>query len=457
MKPESKSQLGETAVEMGLLGEPQLRDALGIQDQLRELGVAPKAIEEICIEKGYLTREQVAEVEARLRLKLELPQIPGYRILSKLGRGGMGVVYKARQESLDRNVAIKILSPRLAGDPTYIQRFLSEARAVARLNHKNVIAGIDVGEANGQHFFAMEFIDGETTSRRTDREGPLPETDVVSIGVQMGQALAHAAEHGLVHRDIKPQNIMLTGKGVAKLCDLGLAKQEEAPAQSSGESRSLGTPYYISPEQAKGPEFADTRSDIYSLGATLYHLATGEPPFGGPSALVIMTKQMTEAPPSARRKNPRISRELDRIILRMMAKKKEDRYPTPEALTEDLLKIGSRASQGAVGRKRRFVRRVSRGRQSQPGPIIAGVVILLIAVVSLIIVVTSSGEEGGGVSTWDPAANAALRTATAWVETHPGTAVEVRVRRLQQIVQEYPGTSAAERAREAITAIRAGR
>ena len=453
-----ESRFGQAALEMGLLAEEQLKEAVGIQGQLRELGVIPKALTEICIEKGHLTREQVGQVEERLRQKEDWPQIPGYQLQSRLGRGGMGAVFKARQESLDRTVAIKVLSPRLEGDEIYISRFLREARAVARLNHKNVIAGIDVGEANGHHYFVMEHVDGETASRRLEREGPLQESEVVSIGIQMAHALAHAAENNLVHRDVKPQNIILTEKGVAKLCDLGLAKETEAPALAPSGGRSLGTPYYISPEQAKGGEFADIRSDIYSLGATLYNLATGEPPFGGPSALVIMTKQMTESPPSARRKNRSVSIDLDRIILKMMEKRKEDRYPTPEALLEELQRLeGGGKGVRTAGRRRRVVRRARREGGVPPGAIIAVVVILVVGVLAIAIGSGSKGSVERPAATWDQPANDALMQVTTWLDAHPEAEPAVRIRRLERVVEGYPGTSAAERAAAAIMRIRSGR
>ncbi|MCZ6688393.1 MAG: serine/threonine-protein kinase [Planctomycetota bacterium] len=446
------------AVELGLLTQAQHEDAVGIQSQLRELGVLPRPIPEICIEKGYLTREQVAGVEIRLRQKDEWPKIPGYEILDRLGRGGMGTVYKARQVSLDRTVAIKVLAPRLEGDEVFIGRFMTEAKAVARLNHKNVIAGIDVGEAAGRHFFVMEYVDGETTSRRLSREGPLPEEDVISIGIQMAKALSHAAEHGLVHRDVKPQNIMITGRGVAKLCDLGLAKYDEGMTATPASGRSVGTPYYISPEQAKGGEFADIRSDIYSLGATLFHLATGEPPFGGASALVIMTKQMTEPTPSARKINPRVSRDLEQILVRMMEKQKEDRQQSPDELLEDLRQLEGRVTPSAGGVRRRRAKRRAASRSSiPPGVFIAAIGIVLLVVFAIIMGGGSGSQTDRRASTWQPEADRALRGATEWIESNPEQAPAAKAHRLQRVIDSFPGTSAAERAGEAIQRMQSGR
>ncbi|MCZ6601996.1 MAG: serine/threonine-protein kinase [Planctomycetota bacterium] len=459
-EPHNERQFGPLAVELGLLTRAQHEDALGIQSQLRELGVLPRPIPEICIEKGYLTREQVAGVEIRLRQKDEWPKIPGYEILDRLGRGGMGTVYKARQVSLDRTVAIKVLAPRLEGDEIFIGRFMTEAKAVARLNHKNVIAGIDVGEADGRHFFVMEYVDGETTSRRLSREGPLPEEDVISIGVQMAKALSHAAEHGLVHRDVKPQNIMITGRGVAKLCDLGLAKNEEGVTSTPASGRSVGTPYYISPEQAKGGEFADIRSDIYSLGATLFHLATGEPPFGGSSALVIMTKQMTEPTPSARAINPRVSRDLEQVLVRMMEKQKEDRQQSPDELLEDLRRLEGRVRVGAPSagvRRRKAKRRAASRSSTPPGVIIAAIGVVLLVVFAIIMGGGAGRQSDRRASTWKPEADRALRGATEWIESNPEQAPAAKAHRLQRVIDSFPGTSAAERAEEAILRMQSGR
>jgi len=266
-------------------------------------------------------------------------KIPGYEILDLLGQGGMGAVYKARQKSLDRIVALKVLSPDVAKDETYLKRFTTEARALARLNHENIIAGIDVGEANGYRYFAMEYVEGESLAALIEREGALGEKRAITIVMQIARALAHADKSALVHRDVKPQNIMIGRNDVAKLCDLGLAMTAEERKEARERGQSIGTPHYISPEQARGEHRVDIRSDIYSLGATLYHAVTGETPFTGSSPMVLMTKHLTEDPAPPRKRNPKVGKALDALVMKMLAKEKDKRYQNPTELLLDLERI----------------------------------------------------------------------------------------------------------------------
>ncbi|MBI2899549.1 MAG: protein kinase [Planctomycetes bacterium] len=279
--------------------------------------------------QGQATRSRPAS-------SANLLKIPGYEFLNRIGQGAMGTVFKARQISMDRLVAIKILSPKYGKDRNFVERFVREARAVARLNHENVIAGIDVGESNGFHFFVMEYVDGEPLSHVLKREGRLDEKRCVRIGLQIARALEHAERNSLIHRDVKPENIMMTRDGVAKLCDLGLAKQtKQDGANLTQEGFSVGTPNYISPEQARG-EDVDIRTDIYSLGASLYHVATGTPPFEGPNPMVIMTKHVTDAVQPPMLRCPSVSEGFNRLILKMMAKRRDERHANVAALIADL-------------------------------------------------------------------------------------------------------------------------
>ncbi len=266
-------------------------------------------------------------------------KLPGYEIIDLLGKGGMGSVYKARQKSLDRIVALKVLSPDIARDETYLKRFTTEARALARLNHENIIAGIDVGEANGYRYFAMEYVEGESLAAVIESEGAIAEKRALTIAMQIARALVHADKNSLVHRDVKPQNIMIGRNDVAKLCDLGLAMTAEERKEARERGQSIGTPHYISPEQARGEHHVDIRSDIYSLGATLYHAVTGETPFTGTSPMVLMTKHLTEDPVPPRKRNPKVSRPLNDLVLKMMAKEKDRRYQTPIELLEDMERV----------------------------------------------------------------------------------------------------------------------
>ncbi|MBI3726393.1 serine/threonine protein kinase [bacterium] len=275
-----------------------------------------------------------------------------------LGKGGMGAVYKARQKSLDRVVALKVLPPSAAKDESFIRRFISEARTVAKLNHENIIAGIDVGDADGTYYFAMEHVEGTSLAKLIERDGPMPEKRALEIAVQMGRALEHAHKHGLVHRDVKPQNILVAKNDVAKLCDLGLAKQMDKGTKSITSTDMgvpLGTPHYLSPEQARGEADVDIRSDIYSLGASLYHMLTGVPPFEGQSPMVLMTKHLTEEPIPPRRRNEEVSKAASDLVLTMMEKEKERRHQNPTELLDDLGRVlsGKKAKGGPPAKKKK--------------------------------------------------------------------------------------------------------
>ncbi len=267
-------------------------------------------------------------------------KIADFEIISKLGEGGMGAVYKARQASMDRVVAVKVLPPAAAQDPKYKERFFREARVSAKLNHLNIMSGIDCGEADGFVYFAMEYIEGPTLRQMLKKRGTFAPDEAAQIMRQMADALIYAASRKLIHRDIKPDNIMLTAEGVAKLCDLGLAKQTSpqagTEAQPVSDGAAVGTPHYISPEQARGHVNLDARCDIYSLGCTFYHLLAGQTPFAGDSSMVIMAKHLAETAPSVCTIDRDIPAAYGQIISKMMGKEPSDRYASGEELAADL-------------------------------------------------------------------------------------------------------------------------
>lgn len=236
--------------------------------------------------------------------------IPGYKVLSVIGRGSMGVVYKALQESMQRLVALKVLPERLASDEQFTRRFIQEARTVAKLRHENIVSALDAGEYNGMFYFVMEFVEGRNLADILDEKGSLPAQEAARIVAQIGEALHHAHSAGLVHRDVKPGNILLSESGAAKLCDLGLTRLAGDP----GEGKAEGTPYYISPEQAKGEKEIDRRADIYSLGATFYHLLSGRPVFTGASAKEIIRKHITHNITPLQEIFPEVPREYALIV-----------------------------------------------------------------------------------------------------------------------------------------------
>ena len=287
------------------------------------------------VKGGILTQEQARACDRSAR---GADVIGGFKILEKVGQGGMGAVYRALQISMDRVVALKILPPKLAQDPGFKKRFLHEARLSAKLTHLNIINGIDCGEESGYTFFAMEFVEGKTVKELLKERGKLAPDDAFKIIHQMAEALIYARRQGLVHRDIKPDNIMLTGAGVAKLCDLGLAKQTENADDASltQAGQAVGTPHFISPEQARGEKSVDFRSDIYSLGGTFYNMLTDKTPFEAPTGAAVMALHITDEAKSPCDLDPTIPDGFGQIIAKMMAKSAADRYATPEELLEDL-------------------------------------------------------------------------------------------------------------------------
>jgi serine/threonine protein kinase len=269
----------------------------------------------------------------------ELKRIGNFDLLEKIGQGGMGAVFKARQLSMDRVVALKILPPKFAAQKTFIERFVREARASAKLNHPNIVNGIDVGQDNGVYYFAMEYIEG-CSVKELLKKGPLHEAEAVDITRSVALALVHAHSHGILHRDIKPDNILIEKNGIPKLCDLGLARvgteTEDEDKNAKQQGHAVGTPHYISPEQARGRLDADERSDLYSLGASMYHMLSGHTMFDSPDPAVVMTKHMTEKALHPCDHHVRLSKDVLAVLSRLVIKDRDERYESAEKLAEDL-------------------------------------------------------------------------------------------------------------------------
>jgi eukaryotic-like serine/threonine-protein kinase len=264
-------------------------------------------------------------------------QIPGYQLLGRLGAGSMATVYKARQVSLDRLVAVKVLPKKYSQNPEFVKRFYAEGRIAAKLNHNNIVAALDVGRHADTHYFVMEYVEGHTVYERLVTEGSYPESEALAMMIQIAQALDHSHQAGLIHRDVKPKNILITNKGVAKLADMGLARAvSDREAAEAEAGKTFGTPYYIAPEQVRGDVNIDSRADIYSLGATLYHMVTGKAPFEGPDVTAIMRKHLRDAIVPPDHVNPRLSNGISEIIELCMAKDPLKRYITTADLIEDL-------------------------------------------------------------------------------------------------------------------------
>lgn len=367
MRTDSLS-FGRLALKYGYVTLEQLQECVKVQERVRSAGAEPKRLGEILVEKGYITGAQVIELFRHQSSAGRRTRLENYEILAKIGKGAMGAVYKARQMSLNRLVALKILPPHLAADKAYISRFLREAQVAAKLKHENTIYVIDVGESKGVYYFAMEYVDGKTVKEMIQEGEVFDERRTVEVALQVARALEHASSSGIVHRDIKPGNIMITKQeGMVKLCDFGLAKELGFGASATSPGAVAGTPYYISPEQIKN-EPVDARTDIYSLGATMYHIVTGSVPFSGRSAPIVMAKHLHESPIPPRRLNPKISRELEAVILKCMSKNPKDRFQTPGELLAALQRLLTAPKTRPVVKlprpvRRRIIRRVRRIRR----------------------------------------------------------------------------------------------
>ncbi|AXA37348.1 Serine/threonine protein kinase PrkC, regulator of stationary phase [Candidatus Sumerlaea chitinivorans] len=256
-----------------------------------------------------------------------------YEILEVIGRGGMGTVYKARQHNLDRIVALKMLSEEMASDPEFRARFQQEAQVVARLNHPNIVAVYDIEPYQATFCIIMEFVDGKSLQKIID-EGGLPERDVLLIGAQIARALHYAHEQGVVHRDVKPDNILVTRENIAKITDFGIARFRESKLRTQT-GISMGTPRFMSPEQVTGKN-VDGQSDLYSLGVCLYYALTGKVPFDGENAIAIATRHIYESPVPPSQLNPSISAEAEKVVMRALEKTKAERFATGEEMAQAL-------------------------------------------------------------------------------------------------------------------------
>ena len=323
-----------------------------------------------------------------------------YRLESKLGSGGMSTVYLARDETLERWVAAKVLHREISDQPDQIERFRREARAVAQVSHPNVVAVIDAGEDGGRPYIVFEYVDGETLKQRIDHHsGGLPLDEAAAYAIEVGRGLAAAHARRLVHRDVKPQNVLIDSEGRAKVTDFGIARELEQDGLTKT-GRVLGTTDYVSPEQAMGQP-VDARSDIYSLGIVLYEMLTGEVPFKADNLVGVAMKHVNEKMPDVQKRRRDVSSALAAVVERATEKKPDKRYHDMNAMLADLehalevevARAGRSTGEAttvldSVPRRQRLVtsRRVS----------IAGILLVLAATAAALLIAGLSGDDASG-------------------------------------------------------------
>lgn len=328
--------IGRLVVDQGFATPDEVKHCLELAKSLAEER-NQRSLADLLVSNDYMTRRQMARLREIIAAERSGQKIPGYKVLAKLGAGAMASVFKAKQLSLDRLVAIKVLPRKFSSNPQFIERFYAEGRAAAQLNHPNIVQAYDVGKAGDYHYFVMEFVDGSTVYDQIVANKRYSENDALDIVIQIAEALQHAHEKGLIHRDVKPKNIMITRSGVAKLADMGLARAiSDREAAEAEQGKAFGTPYYISPEQVRGEVNIGPPADIYSLGATLYHMVTGNVPFDGKNPSAVMHKHLKAELIPPDHVNGKLSSGISEVIERMMAKVPRDRYQHCRDLLVDL-------------------------------------------------------------------------------------------------------------------------
>jgi eukaryotic-like serine/threonine-protein kinase len=333
-----------------LIDPAQVQRALALQRKISDAGGKVPVVGEMLIEQKLITEDQhkkllerVKEVEGAITDAQggvhEVPRRLGqYEIIQRIGRGGMGVVYKAKQLKMDRVVALKVLASHLIRDRKYIKQFVREARAAGQISHRNIVGVHEVGHANGHYFICMEFVEGRPLSRELLAKTRLTPSESLKIAQQVASGLAAVEKQGIVHRDIKPDNLIKTPKGDIKVADLGLAKRLADVTNASQSGWGCGTPHYMAPEQARNSSSVDTRADIYALGATLYHLVTGKVPFDGASSVEVLMRAANDRLVAPINVCPDVPRALSDLIVKMMARDPESRPQTSLELLEDINK-----------------------------------------------------------------------------------------------------------------------
>jgi len=344
------------------------------------------------IEVGETLLSLLADDERPTQGGLVGREVAGFEILERVGRGGMGTVYRARQLSLDRIVAFKVLSPSLAWDEESIERFVREARAAARLVHPNIVRALGVGREGPIYYLAMEYMTGGSIEDKIEGEGRIAPDRAVPMLMDVARGLAYAESQGVVHRDIKPENLMLDEHGTVKIVDMGIAGQLEGRRTLAQTEGVFGSPHYIAPEQAAG-ERIDYRVDLYSLGASAYRMLSGRTVFQGESQTEIMARHVNEDPMPLKRVAPWVPRRFCDVVMRMLEKDPDDRYQSAAEVLEALEGLGGDGTSGPrpsalrnVPGTERKPRRSRAARRRRNRMILVGVIVVLVILVLLILI-----------------------------------------------------------------------
>jgi len=392
MPTQQDIRYAQAAIKAGFLDKSKAQELLQAQKVAEDASGTQIAFHQVAVNKKALTPDQIRGIEAALGIGAQpkVKQFGPYLVQKKIGEGGMGAVYLATDTRAGSPVALKVLSSALAKDSQYLQRFQREASMASALEHPNVVRCYGTGLEQNIHYMALEYVDGGDAMDLLE-QGPVPEAEALEIAIQVADALGAAHERGIIHRDIKPHNILMTKDGMAKLADLGLARAEEDHSVTQT-GIAIGTPHYMSPEQAQGEKGIDIRADLYALGATLYHMVCGKPPFSGATAVAVLAQHLDKQIPSPKQAVPELSDGVCHVIAKCMAKAPRDRYQAPGELLEDIrlvqrgeapaseaLAAGlSTVQQEAIRRAAATVRdRRRAAAKKSPAPIMVGAVAIL--------------------------------------------------------------------------------
>lgn len=329
----------DATVGAGEISQDDFAEAVRVLNVLSEPLTVASVFDQLVL-LGKVTEEQRHRIEARLENKDagEVRRLGRYRMLNKIGQGEFGVVYEAEDTASGKHYALKVLPIKFRNDPHYVDRFQREGRIAKELKHPNIVHCDDYGELDGFLYYAMEFLTGKTLQQAI-RTGPIKPLIALRYMVEIADALEHAHRVGIVHRDLKPENLFLTEDGTVKILDMGLSKDVRGVESGPTAKAAVGTPDYMSPEQTKGSAEIDGRADIYSLGATFYHLITGRVPYSGETARDVMMAHNREPVPDPRNIDPDLPDDLCDVIMQMMEKQPKDRFKDAAALLEALIAL----------------------------------------------------------------------------------------------------------------------